>query len=347
MVRWKIIKWLIVIFIAGGIIFLIIHFFSKPPTHKVCKWKKCVEVPGKGENLCETDADCPLPIGPERCKYIKDPAEKEKCINEMNYLKATIDRDVEKCISLLPEGEKRDECVYIVARSEKNEKYCEKISSEEKKEKCFIHVAMDKLDEKICDFYFKEEPFERRECKDKVKSERIIRNKRPIEECKEVKTLEYGTICFETRLKQIGGDCNKIKDKELRDWCKSIKIKETAKTKKDCLKIPLEDYRKVCIKMIETGKSDFELDSDNDGKNDGGELFYRIDPFDPDTDDDGLLDGDEIYLYSTNPKDPDTDEDGLSDFEEIMIFKSDPHRPDTDNDGISDFEEVKGKKIEK
>lgn len=76
-------------------------------------------------------------------------------------------------------------------------------------------------------------------------------------------------------------------------------------------------------------------DTDNDGLEDGPEVFnYETDPLAKDTDGDGLNDGYEVSI-STNPAKKDTDGDGLSDqFEDN--HRSDPTEFDSDTDNLND-----------
>ena len=82
-----------------------------------------------------------------------------------------------------------------------------------------------------------------------------------------------------------------------------------------------------------------DIDSDDDGLNDGYEVqSLGTDPLNPDTDGDLLSDGEEVKEYMTNPLNEDTDGDGLSDEDEVEAG-TDPTDPDTDGDGLSDYEE--------
>jgi hypothetical protein len=77
---------------------------------------------------------------------------------------------------------------------------------------------------------------------------------------------------------------------------------------------------------VDMGAYEYELDTDGDGLPDLAETntgTYKhpddtgTDPNDQDTDNDGLDDGEEVYTYGTNPLDDDTDGDGLSDGYEV------------------------------
>lgn len=92
--------------------------------------------------------------------------------------------------------------------------------------------------------------------------------------------------------------------------------------------------------VYEYGSSPTDPDTDGDGARDAVEIQRGTDPTVPDTDEDGLSDGEEINEYGTDPLDPDTDGDGLSDGREINEVESDPRDSDTDGDGIPDGREV-------
>jgi len=275
------------------------------------------------------------PVTEKRCLNVKNPVEKEKCLKELNFINAVINQDINGCLSLA-DDDKRDKCIFEVAKRKLIKEHCHKIKDRKMKEMCFIDVAIEKLDDSICDYAFSDEPFERKECKDKVRCFDIIRNKKDISLCHEVRTLEYGPLCYGYMFAQ-GQDCSKVETgKEI---CQSMYILGDAKNKEDCNKIPLENYKKVCFAMIEAGGK--FIDSDGDGVYDGEELNYTTDPFNPDTDGDGLNDYEEIKNLGTNPIEADTDRDGLNDYEELKIYHTHVQKPDTDGDGYLDGEEVK------
>ncbi len=268
------------------------------------------------------------PITEERCRSIKDSYQRQLCFEDLKYLRAVWEKDLKKCEELR-DSQKKDDCINLVIKAKvvepenspvKQAQNCQKIADKKIRDICIVTAAVDSLDRKVCEYFFADEPFEKKECLDKVKAFDIIKNAKDpykdIKKCAEVKTLEYGTICFRALLKKIKYDCNALEGMQ-KQMCQSLVLKRNAKTLEDCQKIPLKSYRKVCIRIIETGKSGFALDSDNDGKSDEGELFYNLDPFNPDTDGDGLLDGQEIFDYETDPTNKDTDGDGISDFEEV------------------------------
>jgi len=67
-----------------------------------------------------------------------------------------------------------------------------------------------------------------------------------------------------------------------------------------------------------------DVDDDNDGLSDTGEVALGTDSLDADTDNDGLSDGDEVDDIGTDPLLADTDGDGLSDGYEVNTYGTDP-----------------------
>ncbi len=81
-------------------------------------------------------------------------------------------------------------------------------------------------------------------------------------------------------------------------------------------------------------------DSDEDGIEDGIEIFYlKTDPYSKDTDNDGVDDGIEVFYLKTDPltitADEDFDNDGISNLEEIKNGTN-PYLKDSDFDGYDD-----------
>ncbi|MEM4161217.1 MAG: PKD domain-containing protein, partial [Thermoplasmata archaeon] len=86
--------------------------------------------------------------------------------------------------------------------------------------------------------------------------------------------------------------------------------------------------------VLRFGINPFGEDYDNDGLNDGAEVYFNSSPFFNDTDEDGLNDSME-YNFHTHPRSNDSDSDGLSDYEEVMLGLN-SLEADTDSDGFSD-----------
>ena len=99
----------------------------------------------------------------------------------------------------------------------------------------------------------------------------------------------------------------------------------------------------ICINLHEYlyGADARDMDSDDDGLDDGFEVHSSgTDPADPDTDDDELLDSEEL-TSNTNPFDPDTDNDQMYDGWEIR-YGLNPLNPsdadeDLENDGVPNY----------
>ena len=114
-------------------------------------------------------------------------------------------------------------------------------------------------------------------------------------------------------------------------------------TDKDCIPDWME-------KIYKTDPND--VDTDNDGLNDGYELMVLgTDPLKVDTDDNGINDGNEDFdkdllnntlenQLKTHPHKKDTDEDSISDYDEYTSLKTDPTKKDTDEDGLNDGDEL-------
>ncbi|MCY3414509.1 MAG: Ig-like domain repeat protein [Candidatus Heimdallarchaeota archaeon] len=111
-------------------------------------------------------------------------------------------------------------------------------------------------------------------------------------------------------------------------------------------------------KIWEQSSLDYQ-DGDSDGISDydetQGTFGHVTNPSSADTDNDGINDGDEVFLYHTNPTETDSDGDGLTDYSEIngivydfyndIYITFSPTNPiawDSDNDFLFDSEEVLG-----
>lgn len=292
------------------------------------------------EEISPDDPLDPKLLTKERCEKIKDLKQKKECFDDLKLKESILKADLQGCFSL-PEEEK-ERCIHEIAKIEAETEWCEYLSDKEYKEECIIQIASATVNSEICEKYFKAEPFKIEKCRQRTKVAQILKDENtPLEECKKINILEYENICFRGKIIQLEGNCEKVEDEFYKKLCLSMKDFSLAKSIKECEKIPLEEYRKVCEEICSTGKKSYELDSDNDGIDDGKELFFSIDPFNPDTDGDGLSDGEEMSEYYTNPKEKDSDNDGLTDYQEIKIYYTNPQKPDTDSDGINDFEEIK------
>ncbi len=342
-------KLLFFIGIAVIIIFFIIFYF--------------VFFRKKIPQLSPSPTPSPIPTpNEERCYYIpsnesicsqkKTLKEKEKCFDEIKLRNILKKENLKECLSLKT-VEKRDDCLKTLIayhlsgyQRSNNDRLCLAISDVKKRKMCLDRITITLQDPKLCKKYFKDEPFERKECEDRIKAFQIgedEKNKENIYKCTELKTLEYPRLCLLKSFKwKFKDDCTKVPS-QFRDYCIAYYTTLKAKSFDDCNLISLPDYKKFCIEKVKAGK-DWrkvgKLDSDNDGIPDWNDLFMGLDPYNPDTDGDGLLDGEE-FSFDTNPSEKDTDHDGLTDYEEVKIYQTNPANPDTDDDGILDGEEIK------
>jgi hypothetical protein len=286
------------------------------------------------------------PLTKENCQKEEDEHKKELCLDKLKLVNTIKENNIKACLKF-KKTELRDDCLKELIPYTFNDDLCFAISDKGKRKTCLSRIIVNSRNDNLCEKYFKGEPFEIKECKDRVAAFKIAETKEnDIYKCKEVDTLEYHNLCLiGSFTKKFNNDCSKV-PQEFKDYCFAKKYLSEAKTKEDCSLIKLPNYQKFCLLKIEAGNDlnkISQIDSDNDGFSDNDELFYRLDPYNPDTDGDGLKDGEELGTYHTNPAKKDSDEDSLSDYEEVMIYKTNPNRFDTDGDGIWDAEEVKNK----
>ena len=329
-----IIFFLVVLILIGLIVVAGIIFLKEPksvePEEAVSKTYDYYPFPNPPNKI--------YPVTKERCENQADQESKKKCFAELAYQNAIISQNPDNCLALVDDY-KKDRCLFTVSKMQFNVKYCEFIKEDKTRELCIIETGIVGSDDSVCDEYFSNIPFLRKKCKDKVRVFDIIWNKKDIRLCEKIRLLEYGPLCYSYHL-AMGQSCD-VLEGNAKEECQGKMIITSAKTEEDCHKAISEDYKKVCLLMVQNN-SDRDIDSDNDGKSNLEELNYRLDPFNPDTDGDGLMDGEELIKYHSDPKSVDTDIDGLGDYDEIFIYKTDINNPDTDNDGYQDGEEVAG-----
>jgi len=340
-------KKLVIIFIVILLILITIlfyHFFTK---------KKIQE-----ENTFFVDPIATTPYQITKINALSkkiDECNNQECQDTIKRIESVLGSNLKECIHIV-DITKRDNCIIGIAKQRTKEKdainLCSRIAIHSNKIECLSILSIyrpNSLENNISEM-FSDEPFEQKEFKDRTLAFQATRMAQSSENnteaigainmCRSDLALEYGPLCLKGTLKFINYNCDLLDAGFKKDFCISQKIfnEKDIRTIEDCNNMPLMNYRKVCLREIETGISRFKMDSDNDGKSDMGELNYTSDPFNPDTDGDGLLDGEETEKYHSNPLDPDTDGDGLSDYDEIQKGTS-IQKPDTDNDGILDGED--------
>ena len=295
------------------------------------------------------------PLSINNCDNIIEEEQKQLCIDNYLLNRYVMDHDLKGCTQIY-DLEMRDECIFLIAKQHTteagSENNCKRIVNLSKREECLTVMSRYRpynLENNICQELYYDQPFEKKECLDRNLAMQIYdmivdesdpqKKQELIKLCSPDLALEYGIQCIQGAIKAMDDDCAQIDDSIIKDYCETYKIaKQDKRTVSDCNRMPLNNHRQVCLKEIELQKSKFDFDSDQDGKSDGGELFFNIDPFNPDTDGDGLKDGDEILKFHANPVSKDTDGDGLNDYEEVRIG-ADTQRIDTDKDGLKDGED--------
>lgn len=253
-------------------------------------------------------------ITEKSCDNKESIAEKQDCLDKILFAKAIDAKDYNICFSLTS-GDFKNRCFETLANYTKNEKVCENIDNEKDKEGCYEKMASVNRNEELC-LKIGENSHEIFECKDRVKSY-IFSDNNNLAGCAAIKTLEYSNLCQNNIFAKID-DCYQIEE-EFRNNCTDFKILVSdIKSESDCNNVNNDGYKKYCILIAELGnKKASEIDSDNDGLNNGNELFMNLDPYNPDVDNDGLLDGEEVLKYKTDPVNADTDNDGYADGEEV------------------------------
>lgn len=180
-----------------------------------------------------------------------------------------------------------DQCLYSVATSKNEEKYCQNIEGDKLKKKCEDQFAYKKYiedgDYKGC----QELEYFQNQCLFEV-----FKDYSSLNECRGLQDLGK-KLCLDIVYRkkavqeQNRGLCDKIINKRI---------------------------KYDCIKLVENNLAG---DSDGDGIRDKQEIEYGTNPYSPDTDGDGLTDKEEAVKYHTDPSQKDTDGDGYSDGDEI------------------------------
>lgn len=286
-----------------------------------------------------------LPDVPGDCAKIGDAKLRENCFNRKKLSNILYgEKNIKSCLEFT-DLSFRDDCLFRMAKKETDINYCQKIPGKRNRESCIQEVAIGNNNAKVCDV-FSGEPYETRECKDRVKAANVgseAKDTLPVNYCANIKTLEYGKLCVQNAIrsgKALTGETGNTGFEE--SWSAFILYRDASK-EEDCRKISFKGGRLACLEKIKHPDYQY-FDYDNDTINDDRELWFGIDPSKPDTDGDGLSDYEEMGNYGTDPVQPDTDSDGLSDYDEIRKHFSDPNKSDSDNDGIADGKAVESGK---
>jgi hypothetical protein len=208
---------------------------------------------GSLEEIYPDDPSSPIPLTKERCTKVKNLEQKNECFEDLKLQESIFGVDLKGCLSL--QKNKKEKCIYEIAKINAKVEWCEYISDEAYKDECIIEVATETNNLKICAKYFNGEPFKTEKCKQAIKVLQVLNDKSiPLEECKKFSVVESKALCFKGKMSQLEWDCEKIKNDFYKKLCISKKSFASSKSIEECEKIPLEEYRKVCIEICSSGK---------------------------------------------------------------------------------------------
>jgi len=241
--------------------------------------------------------------------YTLPEKERNECLDWIKYDNEIFPKlDFDGCEKLLTEKVK-ERCKKAIARRLQNPDLCFKLKEKEDQEYCLHDIIMDKRDPALCEKYHKDDPWELRECQDRIKAFLLPETmpKEKIVECIPL-VLEYKNLCFNHFLeKKFNFNCEEVPKGEAQDYCLNLKVIEEVTLTQNpevCSNAQGDVYKKYCQKIAKLGAFKAAIsDDDGDGMTTGDELFYSLDPYNPDTDGDGFKDGEEI-LNHMDPKDP-------------------------------------------
>jgi len=251
----------------------------------------------------------------DKCESMENKEERSLCQSKILFAQALHEGNYEICDIIENNEDLKKECYLELAVRRKDDNICNEFSDEDFRNNCFKRIAVAARNENLC-FKLNESQHEIKECRDRVKSF-VVSNSKKVSECYDIETLEYARLCLGNIFKNTF-DCIEI-DEKYKDDCLDYRIFSTNElTEELCEKIKDIHYKEYCYLIVLYGhEGASKIDSDEDGLNDGNEIFMRLDPHNPDTDNDGLLDRPEVFEFHTDPNNPDTDGDGYQDGEEV------------------------------
>jgi hypothetical protein len=205
------------------------------------------------------------------CEKMIDSTKRKDCLDYLSIKSMIQNNEIGKaelvCKKIGPEWQ--DSCNFTVAVSSgKNWNLCSTIKDKTISDLCWRQKAISDNNLDVCG-NLKWQAYN--DCRDSV----IANNYYEIDKCKEIKNPKY----FETCILLKKDDCRNFSDKALAGKCQAIRTFNqtiTTKKKEDCLKITLEQYRKVCEEYFKAGRFG---DSDQDGASDREELIIGTNPF--------------------------------------------------------------------
>lgn len=268
----------------------------------------------KKEKVLSLSDPTPFPISQlpkidQKYCYTLPEKERDECLDWIKYDNEIFPRlDFEGCGKLLSE-KVQERCKEAIARRLQNTEFCLRLKDKKRQEMCLHDIIIDKRDLSLCEKYYQDDPWELRECQDRVKAFLWpeIMPKERITECNSL-VLEYKNLCFIQFLeKKFDFQCKEVPSGEAQDYCINLSVVGEASLTRDlkvCQKAKTEDYKKYCQKVVKLGAFRAAIsDDDGDGLTTGDELFYSLNPYNSDTDGDGFKDSEEL-LNHTDPKDP-------------------------------------------
>lgn len=287
-----------------------------------------------------------VPITQTNCQT-QAGATPEKCQLLIDYTAAVKSEATSSCLSIQDFG-MRNDCLYELLHKLKNPALCAIIEKVGLKERCEEETGIESQGIKFCQTI--DSKHEQQECVDRTTAINVGRKKMtqpnqkgpdPMQDCNNIKTLEYSYLCEVNAMKVGSAGCGVLTDASARQRCIDRANFTNAKSRTECDKVVDENFKKVCqLNFDNQTNPNYKYDEDNDGLTNEKELWINTDPFKADTDGDGLSDSDEYNNFKTDPTNPDTDNDGLKDFDEVK-YHTDPGVADTDGDGHNDVDEIK------
>jgi hypothetical protein len=205
------------------------------------------------------------------CEKVNNAQQKASCTSLAVVNSALSNLDYGACNKIGQEWQ--DICIYKIAerasgsRIDQSEK-CATIKDKLTRSMCYKFAAAMLNKVKLCDL----DAIDKEEC---VGYTIDFNNKQGLTGCKDIKSGSWFYTCV---LKNTG-DCSVLKEKDFIAKCQSWQLFDkivASQQAKDCAKLPLENFRKVC--EIALSGQGF-IDSDSDGVNNYEELIFGTDPF--------------------------------------------------------------------
>ena len=207
-----IILFLIIILFLALSFFLFLIYKNKTIETTIEK-RPTVEFKGK-----DIPSITPIVLFTDDCQELTD-ENKEKCLNEATRNEANIANNFRMCLKITDYA-LRNKCIFEMAKFTTKEN-CERIADHHLAEVCIGDIGINNRDVNFCNIFI-EEPHEYEECVDRIKAF-SIGDTGNIDECTNIKTLEYSNLCMSRSLGN-GATCNDLSDIYLMEKCISFVI---------------------------------------------------------------------------------------------------------------------------